>query len=120
MNDSTIDFINAMYNQKISNLKLQIRSELAKYIASPTYDLFYKYISDLYVEQVDLINIERRSCINILSEHLYTQDFNIFMNIGKQMYEIKHLNKKSYDHIVDKAFAIDSPLSLYKFKYASK
>ena len=118
MNDPTIDFINSMYNQKISNLKLQIRSELAKYIASPTYDLFYKYISDLYVEQVDLINVERRNCINVVSEHLYTQDFSSFMNIGNQMSQIKMYDKKKYEFLVDQAFCVDTPLSIFKFKYA--
>ena len=118
MNDPSINLVNAMYDQKIEDLRFQIRSEVAKHISSPTYDVFYKHINEIYIKQVEAINIERRSCINILSEHLYTQDFNIFMNIGQQMYEIKHLNKKSYDHIVDKAFAVNTPLSLYKFKYA--
>jgi hypothetical protein len=118
MNDPTIDFINVMYDQRIENLKLQIRSEVAKYISSPTYNLFYKQMSELYIKQVESINIERRSCINIVSEQLYTQDFNSFMYIGEQMYEIKHLDKYNYDYIVDKAFCIDTPLSIFKFKYA--
>ena len=118
MNDPTIDFINTMYNQKIENLKRHIRSEVAKHISSPSYDSFYKHISDLYAEQVRLINIERRNCINILSEYLYTQDFVSFIDIGNQMSQIKIYDKKKYDYIVDKAFAIDTPLSMFKFKYA--
>ena len=118
MNDPTIDFINVMYNQRIENLKIQIRSEVAKYISSPTYDLFYKQMSELYIKQVESINIERRSCINILSEHLYTQDFNSFMNIGQQMSQIKMYDKKKYDFLVDHAFSVNTSLSLFKFKYA--
>jgi hypothetical protein len=118
MNDPTIDFINVMYDQRIENLKLQVRSEIAKHILSPTYNTFYNHIRNLYAEQVELINIERRNCINILSEQLYAQDFNSFMNIGNQMSQINIYDKKNYEYIVDKAFAIDTPLSIFKFKYA--
>jgi hypothetical protein len=34
------------------------------------------------------------------------------------MSQIKIYDKKKYDYIVDKAFAIDTPLSMFKFKYA--
>jgi hypothetical protein len=118
MNDPSINLVNAMYDQKIEDLRFQIRSEVAKHISSPTYDVFYKHINEIYIKQVEAINIERRNCINILSEHLYTQDFNSFMNIGNQMSQIKMYDKKKYDFLVDQAFAVNTPLSLFKFKYA--
>ena len=118
MNDPTITLVNAMYDQRIENLRNQIRSEIAKYISSPSYDLFYKQMNELYIKQAEAINLERRSCINILSEQLYTQDFNSFMNIGNQMSQIKMYDKRKYDFLVDQAFAVNTSLSLFKFKYA--
>jgi len=121
MNDPSvnyINFINIMYDKKISDLKHNIRSEVVKHISSPTYDMFYKHINEIYLKQVELINIERRSCINILNEQMYIQDFRTFMSIGHYMSQIKSIDKKKYEFIVDKAFCIDTPLSMFKFKYA--
>lgn len=118
MNNPTISFINSMYDKKIYDLKLQVRSEVSKYISSPKNESFYTQINDIYNKQVELINIERKGCISILCEHMYIQEFNNFMSIGAHMYQLKKSDKKNYEFIVDKAFATDSSLSMYKFKYA--
>jgi hypothetical protein len=120
MSDPVVNLINAIYDRKLSDLNLQIQNEISKQLGSPTFNIFFQEINVLYLKQVDLINIERNLHINNWGNHIYTQDFKQFLDIGKQMSEMKNSSRKSYDYIVDKAFAIDTPLSLYKFKYASK
>lgn len=120
MSDPVINLINAIYDKKISDLNLQVQSEITKHSNSITFNSFFLDINTLYLKQVELINVERRIHIANWDNHLYTQDFKNFMEIGKQMNEIKIRDKKSHEHLVDRAFAINTPLSLYKFKYASK
>lgn len=120
MNDPMIDFINSMYDQKITELNAQIQSEIDKHAYQPTFNIAFQELNILYVKKAEFINSERHKFISIWNSHMHNQDMINFMSIGHQMNEIKKMNRKSYDHIVDKAFAVDSPLSLYKFKYASK
>lgn len=118
MNNSIISLINIMYDKKISDLNLKIQDEIDRNIFNPNIsDLTYE-INLFYLKQVELINLERRNYFNIMKEYLNIQELDKFNSIGTQMSHIKSLNKKHYEYIVDKAFCMDTSLSLYKFKYA--
>lgn len=119
MNNAMVDYINTIFDNKISEINRSFEKKISENIHNPIFTAFLHDVNMLQLKNIEIINIERNKCFYMWNEYLKNQEFENFISIGQEMYKIKHSDRKSYDHIVDKAFSSENPLSLYKFKYAS-
>ncbi len=113
-----IDTVNYIYDQKILELRELFQFEIEKFNEKIISKEYFDYVFEIYHKKVNDINIERLSFIENFNKNLYIMEMNNFLSIGERMKELKYQNRKEYNYIVDKAFAINTPLSMFKFKYA--
>ena len=119
MNNSVIsETINYIYEQKISELRIHFQIDIEKFNNKLITKEYFDYVFEIYHKKINDINLEKISFLENFNRKMYIQEMKDFLTIGEKMQEFKYQNKKYYDYIVDRAFAINTPLSMYKFKYA--
>jgi hypothetical protein len=119
MNNSVvIDTINYIYDQKILELRNNFQNDIEKFNKKLISKEYFDYVFEIYNKRINDINLEKVLFLENLNKKLYIQDINNFLIVGERMKDLKSNNKKYYNYIVDKAFAINTPLSMFNFKYA--
>jgi hypothetical protein len=119
MNNSVVaDAINYIYEQKISELRIHFQIDIEKFNNKLITKEYFDYVFEIYNKKINDINIERISFLEKFNQKIHIQEMNSFLSIGERMKDLKSQNKQYYNYIVDKAFAINTPLSMFKFKYA--
>jgi hypothetical protein len=113
-----VDTINYIYDKKILELRELFQIEIQKFNEKIISKEHFDIIFEIYHKKINDINMERIIFIENFNKSIYTMEMNNFLLIGERMKELKYQNGKEYNYVVDKAFAINTPLSMFKFKYA--
>ena len=118
MNSIVADAINYIYDQKILELRNHIQIDIEKFNAKLISKEYFDYTFEIYRKKIMNINTERLIFLQNLNKTLQDQETINFLSTGERMRELRVHNRGYYNYVVDKAFALNTPLSTYKFKYA--
>ena len=116
---SYLPLFNVIHERKINEANLEYEINFGRCIASKNQSLLSK-VHDDYMKKLKDIEDEYNRYNAAVQGLIMVQEFCDFLEIGKRMSMIKSYDKNHYNYIVDRAFACDTPVSLFKFKYASK
>ena len=114
---SYLPAFNSIYNKRLSDARLEYDIEISKCIITNNHLLLIQ-VNENYRKKVDTINLEYQKYNQLVYTYAEEQEKVDFMEVGQKMSLLKNLNKNYYNYVVDRAFSYDSPLSLFKFKYA--